>query len=176
MLPVLGENSVHVDLILLSGSPATHHPLFDQRNQDSNMFKSTELFSRIDSLDDFENISSVPHAPSHPTPIPLIPEMKSKEDITSNPQTSTSLIPPLIISSTTDFRRRSKTVPDEENVYPIISSFPPPDSNLILPSSFTIVSPLKDISKAKKLVSTLPDQSLPLTIGSIVDQLISLLI
>jgi hypothetical protein len=87
----------------------------------------------------------------------------SEESLVSPPPQPFSLSMPL----GADPRRRSQSQPAD-----LASYIPTPDAHLI-PSSMKIVSPLKDISRSKRLFSlsaatttSVTDLSLPLTIGS----------
>ena len=122
-------------------------------------------FRRLDSLEEDElfgsgNINSSNQIPNSSYPNDQLIVQTQPAAIPSRPQ-----VPPLNIET----RRRSISHQYEENSYVLSSSFIPPTSttasSYVLPSSITMISPLKDISKSKKLFSP-TENILPMTIGS----------
>jgi hypothetical protein len=112
---------------------------------------TADSFRRMDSLDEMESFVADPVVEStQPT---FSDDSLSVAEV--HPEDPFASPPPQPLGS--DSRRRSQSQPADLASYI-------PQSHLI-PSSMKIVSPLKDISRSKKLVSA-TELTLPLTIGS----------
>jgi hypothetical protein len=119
------------------------------------MQQPPERLRHTDSLEDMESFTtSHPAAFSARTPL----SSDSLVGLGQEDAQSGALLSPRMALSTLDVRRRAKSLPGD-----MASSYLP--EGHLIPSSIKIVSPLKDISRSKHLISA-TEISLPLTIGS----------